>query len=690
MEEEQPMLKRTDKVQYLKGVGEKRAAQLSKLGIVTVEDLLRSYPRDYIDYSNPCGVLEAPYETPCVVRATVFSRQAPVRVRGGRTIYRVNAGDDSAGLTLTFFNSPYAAQKLEPDREYLFYGRIGGGFGRREMTAPTFIPADASHPLTAVYHQTQGINSAYLSRLVKEALEALPAEAFDDPLEEPLRRRWRLPALADALRGIHQPSSLEEAKRARRRFAFEELYCLELGMKLLRSRSSRSTGAPMTHCDPAPFYASLPFPPTGAQRRAVEEMRRDFCGASPMNRLLQGDVGSGKTLVAAAGMAMAAQNGYQSVLMAPTEILARQHAQTLDRLLGPLGLRVALLTGSVKGKARRTLLEMVANGEAQVVVGTHAVLGDAVNFAHLGFAVVDEQHRFGVRQRGLLAGKAENPHLLVMSATPIPRTLSLLLFGELDVSILDELPPGRTPVRTIAVGSALRGRMYGFLEKQIAAGHQVFVVCPLIEQEEGNDSSELQAVTAYRETIAAKLLPGRRIGLLHGRMKPEQKEEVMRAFAAGEIDLLCSTTVVEVGVDVPNASVMVIENAERYGLSALHQLRGRVGRGAAESFCILVSDNDSESVRERLTFLCHTSDGFAVAQYDLDHRGPGDFFGKRQHGLPTLRVADAATDARMIETAAAEAADLLHRDPELAAPEHTALRLAVERLFDAAGGTAVN
>ena len=685
------MLGLGDRVQYLKGVGEKRAAQLAKLGIVTVGDLVRFYPRDYIDYSDPCGVLEAPYETPCVVRATVFGKQPGVRVSGGRTIYRVNAGDDSGSLIITFFNSPWAADRLEEGRDYLFYGRVGGGFGRREMISPVFIAAGSDRPMTAIYHQTQGINSGYLAKLVAAALDGLGEEALADPLDEPLRARWRLPGLAQALRMIHQPASRQQAKQARRRFAFEELFCLEVGMKLLRSRSRRSAGAPMTRCDAAPFFAALPFSPTGAQRRAVEQLAADFCGTAPMNRLLQGDVGSGKTLVAAAGMAMAAENGYQSVLMAPTEILAAQHAATLDKLLGPLGIRVALLTGSVKGKARKTLLAAVAAGEAQVVVGTHAVLGEAVQFARLGFAVVDEQHRFGVRQRGLLAGKAENPHLLVMSATPIPRTLSLLLFGELDVSILDELPPGRTPVRTIAVGSALRGRMYGFLEKQIAAGRQVFVVCPLIEQgEEPDPAGELQAVTAYKETVAARLLPGRRIGLLHGRMKPAEKEEVMRRFAAGEIDLLCSTTVVEVGVDVPNASVMVIENAERYGLSALHQLRGRVGRGAAESFCILVSDKDNEAVRERLAFLCHTADGFAVAQYDLEHRGPGDFFGKRQHGLPTLRVADAAADAAMIETAAAEAGALLEKDPELAAPERAPLRDALARLFDAAGGTAVN
>lgn len=684
----------SDSIQYLKGVGEKRAGQLARLGLFTVGDLLRFYPRDYIDYSLPYPLASAPYELPCVVRATVWGKQAPVRVRGGRTLYRVNAGDDTAGLLITFFNSPYAADKLEPEKDYLFYGRVGGGLGRREMVSPVFIPADSGTPLTAVYHLTGGVTSAYLSKLVKTALSGLTGTpgALADPLPEALRARYRLPELADALQGIHFPASRVEADGARRRFAFEELFCLELGMKLLRSRNRRASGAPMSRCDPEDFYASLPFAPTGAQRRAVAELCRDFGGQAPMNRLLQGDVGSGKTLVAAAGMAMAAANGYQSVLMAPTEILAAQHASTLEQMLRPLGLRVALLTGSVKGKARRALLAAVAAGEAEVVVGTHAVLGKDVSFARLGFAVVDEQHRFGVRQRGLLAEKAEDPHLLVMSATPIPRTLSLLLFGELDVSILDELPPGRTPVRTLAVGTALRARMYGFLEKQIAAGRQVFIVCPLIEQ--GDDASpaaaEMQAVTAYREEVAAKLLPGRRIGLLHGRLKAAEKAEVMRQFAQGELDALCSTTVVEVGVDVPNASVMVIENAERYGLSALHQLRGRVGRGAAESFCILVSDHDSPQVKERLAFLCRTSDGFAVAQYDLEHRGPGDFFGRRQHGLPTLRVADAASDARMIETAAAEAEALLAADPALSAPGHAALRREVDSLFREAGGTAVN
>ena len=679
----------SDSVQYLRGVGEKRARQLAKLGIVTVGDLLRFYPRDYLDYSHPVPLAQAPYDAPCAVRATVYGRQPPLRISGGRTLYRVSAGDETASLLITFFNSPYAADKLQPEREYLFWGKVGGGLTRREMTSPDFLPADSRAPLAAIYPLTAGVTSAYLSKLAATALAALPAP--DDPLDADLCARLQLPALREALQQIHFPASRAAADTARRRFAFEELFCLELGMKLLRSRSRRQSGARMTVCDPEPFYRTLPFAPTGAQRRAVAELCRDFAGVAPMNRLLQGDVGSGKTLVAAAGMAIAAQNGFQSALLAPTEILAQQHAVTLEKMLAPLGLRVALLTGSVKGRARRALLAAVAAGEADVVVGTHAVLGEEVAFARLGFAVVDEQHRFGVRQRGLLAGKADNPHLLVMSATPIPRTLSLLLFGELDVSVLDELPPGRRPVRTMAVGTALRARMYGFLEQQIAAGRQVFVVCPLIEQsgETPSGSEEMQAVTEYRAQVAQKLLPGRRIGLLHGRMKAAEKQEVMRRFAAGELDVLCSTTVVEVGVDVPNASVMVIENAERYGLSALHQLRGRVGRGAAESFCILVSDHDTPPVRERLAFLCHTTDGFAVAQFDLEHRGPGDFFGQRQHGLPDLRVADLAADARLIETAAAEAAALLAADPALRAPRHAALAAEVERLFANAGG-AVN
>ena len=432
----------------------------------------------------------------------------------------------------------------------------------------------------------------------------------------------------------------------------------------------------------SPFWESLPFSPTGAQRRAVEEILTDMSGETSMNRLLQGDVGSGKTLVAAAAIWACIRAGYQAALLAPTEILASQHAENLNRLLSPFGMRVALLTGGMKAAARRTTLAAIRDDEADLIVGTHAILSEGVEFARLGLAVVDEQHRFGVRQRGLLAEKAANPHLLVMSATPIPRTLGLLMYGDLDISILDELPPGRKPVKTRCITGKKRADLYGFLDREIDSGRQVYIVCPAIEDAGG---SGLNAVKSYYEDIAKAYLPDRRVGLMHGKLKPKEKAEVMDDFKSGRLDALVSTTVIEVGVDVPNATVMVIENAERYGLSALHQLRGRVGRGAAESWCFLVSDNASESVQKRLKFLCSTSDGFAVAQYDLETRGPGDFFGSRQHGLPTLQIADLMNDTRTLHAAQSEAVALLAEDPLLERPEHALLARQVEQMFDKAG-----
>lgn len=679
----------SDKVQYLKGVGQTRAKQLAKLSIFTLEDLLRNYPRDYIDYTNPYPIAQAPYQTPCVVKAEIYGRQQPVRISNGRTLCRVTAGDESAGLQIAFFNNPWAAEKLQLGKEYLFYGRLSGAPFRREMTAPVFLPADSTAPLTPVYHQTEGIHSAYLAKLCSQALKQLAGQILD-PVPAELCEQYRLPRLEEAFQMIHCPHNTQQIAQAKRRFVFEELFYLQLGMKLLHCQGLRANRAKLTNIDLAPFWNNLHFAPTGAQRRAVQEILQDMSGEQPMNRLLQGDVGSGKTLVAAAAIYAAAKNGLQSVLMAPTEILATQHAKTLADLLEPLGIRVALLTGSVKGNPKKQLLKAIAAGQAQLVVGTHAVLSDQVQFARLGLAVTDEQHRFGVRQRGLLAAKAQDPHLLVMSATPIPRTLNLLVFGELDVSILDQLPPGRTPVKTYAVTTQLRGRMFAFLDRQIDAGHQVFIVCPLIEaaEEENSILQEMQSVTKYYDQVAKKLLPKRRIGLMHGRMKSAEKAEVMRQFSNHELDVLCSTTVIEVGVDVPNANVMVIENAERYGLSALHQLRGRVGRGSGESFCILVSDHDTEEVRQRLSLLCHTNDGFEIARYDLEHRGPGDFFGARQHGLPTLKVANAMTDTRALETAARDAATLLETDPTL--HDHPLLLAQVEKLFCLAGGFSIN
>ena len=669
-------------VRYLKGVGPKTAERFEKLGILTLSDLLCHYPRRYLDFSKPYSIAEAPADTECVVKAEVFAKPGGRILPGGRRMERITAGDDVSSLEITWFNNPYAAQKLELGQEYYFQGIVTGGMLRRQMVNPQ-VRTDAqvkSSPFEAVYPQTEGLTSSAIAKCVRQLLPH--AELLPDPLPSEMLKKYRLLSKADAVRAIHCPATEEEAFAARRRLIYEELLVLQLGIGRMKNHGAASTGAPMKKADASPFWESLPFSPTGAQRRAVEEILTDMSGETSMNRLLQGDVGSGKTLVAAAAIWACIRAGYQAALLAPTEILADQHAENLNRLLSPFGMRVALLTGGMKAAARRTTLPALRDDEADLIVGTHAILSEGVEFARLGLAVVDEQHRFGVRQRGLLAEKAANPHLLVMSATPIPRTLGLLMYGDLDISILDELPPGRKPVKTRCITGKKRADLYGFLDREIDSGRQVYIVCPAIEDAGG---SGLNAVKSYYEDIAKAYLPDRRVGLMHGKLKPKEKAEVMDDFKSGRLDALVSTTVIEVGVDVPNATVMVIENAERYGLSALHQLRGRVGRGAAESWCFLVSDNVSESVQKRLKFLCSTSDGFAVAQYDLETRGPGDFFGSRQHGLPTLQIADLMNDTRTLHAAQGEAVALLAEDPLLERPEHALLARQVEQMFDKAG-----
>jgi len=669
-------------VRYLKGVGPKTAQRFEKLGIVTLSDLLCHYPRRYVDFSKPYSIAEAPADTECVVRAEVFAKPGGRILPGGRRMERITAGDAVSGLEITWFNNPYATRKLEIGQEYYFQGIVTGGMLRRQMVNPQVRTPQqvTASPFEPVYPQTEGLSSSVIAKCVAQLLPH--AELLPDPLPPEMLRKYRLLSKAEAVRAIHRPGSEEEAHAARRRLIYEELLVLQLGIGRMKNRGAAATGAPMRQADPEPFWQSLPFSPTGAQRRAVDQILADMAGDTSMNRLLQGDVGSGKTLVAAAAIWACIRAGYQAALLAPTEILASQHAENLNRLLSPFGMRVALLTGGMKAAARRTTLAAIRQDEADLIVGTHAILSQGVEFARLGLAVIDEQHRFGVRQRGMLAEKATNPHLLVMSATPIPRTLGLLIYGDLDISILDELPPGRTPVKTRYITGKKRRDLYHFLDQEIGRGRQVYLVCPAIED---TPDGGLTAVRSYYEDIAKTLLPDRRVGLMHGKLKPKEKAAVMEDFKEGRLDALVSTTVIEVGVDVPNASVMVIENAERYGLSALHQLRGRVGRGAAESWCFLVSDNSSETVQKRLKFLCSTTDGFAVAQYDLETRGPGDFFGSRQHGLPTLQIADLMNDTRTLHAAQSEAAALLAADPLLEKPDHALLARQVQQMFDAAG-----
>lgn len=660
-------------IQYVKGVGPKRAELFSKLGIDSVGALLQFYPRAYIDLQQTLPLSQAPFDAPCAVLGRVVRKLPPARLGGGKTLYKLLATDFTQDFAVVFWQNRFPYESLKEGQDYLFYGKFGGTLTQREVNSPLFLPEGERRDLLPVYPLTKGLTSKAVATAVENALAAY-GEEIPDPLPAPVQADYQLCRAGYAVKNIHRPETAQAAQTARRRLIFEELLVLQLGLGSLKKKGREHTDLQIPAADLGPFLQALPYSLTGAQLRCIGEIGGDMAGAVPMNRLLQGDVGSGKTVVAAAAVYRAAQAGVQSALMAPTEILAAQHHRTLEGLLRPLGLTVALLTGSMKAAEKRAVLAGLQDGSTDLVVGTHALLGDAVSFAELGLVITDEQHRFGVNQRGALGDKGRAPHVLVMSATPIPRTLALIIYGDLDISVLDEKPAGRREIETFAVGYGRYQRALNFAEKQIAAGHQVYVVCPLIEEGE----SELESVSAVRDQMAA-YLPHRRIGLLHGKMKAREKEAVMAAFSAGELDALCSTTVVEVGVDVPNANLMMIHNADRFGLSALHQLRGRVGRSDCQSYCILLSKSGGEGARKRLQAMCESSDGFALANLDLEMRGPGDFFGAAQHGLPQLKIADLLTDRTTLAETSAVARQLLEEDVTLR--RWPLLRQAVGRLF---------
>lgn len=676
----------TDSVRVLPGIGEAKAQILEKLGISTLEDLLAWYPRDYQDRSRVWPIRHAPVGEAVCVCAIVARDAGTSYVRKGMNLTRTTAFDDSASLTLTFFNQPYAARQLRVGESFVFYGKIEESNGRRSMTNPVFErqgTGEVTGRIVPVYPLTKGISERQMARWIAAALAGC-GEQLPDELPGEVRREHRLPARGWAIRTVHAPQSFEELALARRRLAFEELFYLTVGLELLHTRRQAGQGC---RCEARPvedYTGLLPYALTGAQKRTLRECWEDMASGRGMNRLIQGDVGSGKTVVAAGAVWLAAQSGWQSALMAPTEILATQHYHTLNELLAPAGLRVGLLTGSMKAKEKRDLRERLALGLLDLVVGTHALLSDGVEFSRLGLVVTDEQHRFGVGQRSALSGKGEGdrPHVLVMSATPIPRTLALIIYGDLDVSVIDERPPGRQEVDTFLVGEDKRERMYGFIRRQVAEGHQVYVVCPAVEESETEGFTELKNVTDYGRELQERVFPDLRAGVIHGRLKSAAKEAVMGGFLRGEIDILVSTTVIEVGVDAPNATLMVIEDADRFGLSQLHQLRGRVGRGSAKAYCVLLSRSRNEETRARLKALCATNDGFQIAEKDLELRGPGDFFGSRQHGLPQLHVADLTGDTRVLYEAKEAAARLLAEDPELAAPEHRPMLERVRHLFE--------
>lgn len=665
-------------IEYLKGVGPAKGEKYRKLGINSPYELIYHIPRAYLDFRTYVPVCQAELNEYNVLKLTVFRKLPPQRIKGGLVICKAAASDGIDDILIVVYNNVYGFQALKEGGTYYMYGKVTGNLLRKEISSPVYISSEQKVLIQPVYHLTQGLSVNMVRTNMRQALDLMKTEPFET-LPDNVMRRYELCPLVWALENIHFPESDMAAETARRRLAFDELLKLQLGMSLMKSRSRRSNAFKMdSSLKIEEFTDNLPFEMTDDQQKAVREIVGDLCRDVPMNRLLQGDVGSGKTAVAAAACYFAAKNGVQSALMAPTEILASQHFKTLSAFLEPFGVSVCLLTGSMTAKKKASVREKIESGEINVIVGTHAIIQKDVQYKSLALVITDEQHRFGVAQRAALAEKGDSPHKLVMSATPIPRTLALIIYGDLDISAITQLPKGRKPIKTYAVTGKLRSRAFGFVRSRLDEGRQAYVVCPMIEESE----SDLFAVKSYAEDAANGNLKGYSTALLHGKMSAAEKDRTMKKFRDGEIQVLICTTVVEVGVDVPNAAVMVIENAERFGLSQLHQLRGRVGRGEFESSCILITDNTSEECVKRMKIMSSTSDGFKISEEDLKMRGPGDFFGNAQHGLPPLKIADIACNMELMNKAQNCARELLEDDPNLEKTQNRALKMDVMRLFN--------
>ncbi len=670
-------------IRALKGVGDKKAQLFHKLGIDSVGALLYYFPRSYEDWSKPLSIADVQGGEVCCVRGKLSATMRESRLPGNRYMVRAEVSDGYDAMRIVFFNNKYITQMLKYDTEYLFYGKVTKDFSGVQMVSPEFIPAkDSAHTFHPVYGLTAGLTNKAVQNAVKQALSMLP-EKISDPLPDFILKKYGLCGLREAIINIHTPETPQALQKAQHRLMVEELLVLSLGIRALKQQHNEARGTNISVDYTDEFLSLLPFKPTSAQRRAMDDCTRDMLnGIVPMNRLVQGDVGSGKTAIAACACYNMVKNGKQAAFMAPTEILAEQHYATLHRLFVDTDIRVGLLTGSVTASNKKKIREALEKGEIDIVVGTHALITDKTVFKSLGLAVTDEQHRFGVSQRSKLLTKGEDPHLLVMSATPIPRTLALIIYGDLDISVVDEIPPGRQPIDTLLISSDKRKRAFGFIKKELDKGNRAYIVCPLVEE----DDSDLTAAEEYGAELMLEEFSEYAVGIIHGKMKYQEKEKTMRRFASGELQLLVATTVIEVGVDVPSATIMMIENAERFGLSQLHQLRGRVGRGDSKSYCILVSDSTAENTVKRLSVMTSTSDGFKIADEDLRLRGPGDFFGERQHGLPKLTIAD-FSDMSTLYTSQDIATDILEDSPDLSGDMYKGLRASIRRLFKDSQGT---
>lgn len=664
-------------IEKLYGVGPERARSFAKKGIKTAEDLLYYLPRGHEDRTKFFDIEDCPVGEFVCIKAKVYSPVRETRIKKNFNIYSMVVFDDSGAMNVVWYNNRFVKNAFRSGEEVLFYGKVGISRGKKELLNPIYEKAENQRfigKIVPVYPLFGNITQKVIAGLVEEAMKT--CGEFSEYIPKAICEKYDICDINFAMKNIHFPADFESYSIARKRFVFEELLFLQLALSGRRKENTAKERTPFSDTECVnEFINSLPYKLTGAQIRVINEICENFGSKTPMNRLVQGDVGSGKTVVAAAGMYVASKNGYQSAIMAPTEILATQHYNTFTDLFKNTDIKCVLLTSSTKNK--KAIYEEIKDGKYDVIIGTNAIIQKSLEYKNLGFVVSDEQHRFGVSQRARLTAKGENPNTLIMTATPIPRTLSLILYGDLDVSIIDELPPGRKPVKTYAVGEDMRKRIYAFLDKHIKNGSQAYVVCPLIEESEKSDLANAEDIYKRLKMI----FPHLSVGLIHGRMKPQEKEQVMQYFVENKIQILVSTTVIEVGVNVPNSNIMVIENAERFGLSTLHQLRGRVGRGQEEAFCIMFPKSSSDVTKKRMETLCASNDGFYISEQDLKLRGPGDFFGTRQHGLPDLKVANLFTDSRILDVAQKAAKDILDGNCNLTDEETLELSKRVDKML---------